>query len=351
MPSTRLVLAALASIPIATALFVALRRRPTSSAWISRRIARPHSALDCAALHAEPARIRLASGRSLSYAMYGPPSAQRTVLFIHGLPGSRLPATPDLLALAGDTRVICVDRPGYGFSDPDAHGTPASFANDAVELLAALDRPGTTENVHAVGYSLGGPYAIALATLFPSRVSQLTLLAPAGFVSPPGNAMQALGSVNRTAHMLVGNGLGFLLKCAWTLGASMMCDPELYFTGQMLPSLSQADQSLFKQDVRMLALWESTTAESFRQGIQGPLKDAEVGFGVRQGMESAKWGFRVGPLDVPVRMVWGDQDNLVSRAQVEHMFGCLTDNGRRKGELVIAPGLGHFGILARGYWL
>lgn len=363
----RIAVAALAAIPVSLFLYLKLRTKPTSEAWIARR--QLQAANTCtASLHDEPPRISLPSGRRLAYSIYGSPSATRTVLFLHGLPGSRLPPIRDLVETSSgsatlklkDVRVVCVDRPGYGYSTHDPERTPASFARDLDALLTALDEKEgkavtTAERpmmkVDVVGYSLGGPHALAFATLFPNRVNKLTLLSPSGFVAPPADAVDGISPVNLGAHRLVGNGLGFLLKFVWNVGASIMCDPEAYFTGQMIPALGEADRKLFEADPTSVALWESSTGEAFRSGIDGPLRDILTLFGVKHGTEAEKWGFQVRGIDVPTKFVWGDNDNLVSRKQVEYLYECLSKDSKAEHEMVILPGLGHFGILAMEHWL
>jgi alpha-beta hydrolase superfamily lysophospholipase len=66
----------------------------------------------------EDRRIRLADGRVVSFADYGP-AADMAVLWCHGGPGSRLePAHLAAQAAQAGLRIIGIDRPGYGLSAP-----------------------------------------------------------------------------------------------------------------------------------------------------------------------------------------------------------------------------------------
>jgi pimeloyl-ACP methyl ester carboxylesterase len=111
--------------------------------------------------------IRLADGRGLSY----DDTADRAgapVVYLHGCPDCRLTRHPDdgVAARAG-VRLIAVDRPGYGASDPDSDGDENTLADDVVALADALD----IDRFAVLGWSAGGPAALALAARHPSRVA------------------------------------------------------------------------------------------------------------------------------------------------------------------------------------
>ncbi len=102
----------------------------------------------------------------------GPP-----LLLIHGLAGNLRHYTYGLVdKLAGQYRVIAVDRPGAGWSvrSPGASATLSAQADVMAALIDALqlDRP------VVVGHSLGGGIALALAQGHPEKVAGLALVAP-----------------------------------------------------------------------------------------------------------------------------------------------------------------------------
>jgi|SRR5690242_1576069 len=84
----------------------------------------------------------LSSGRTLGYADYGDPRG-RVILYQHGLPGSRIEAARyHELGKELGVRVIAVDRPGYGLSDPGEgykEGTVRQWAVDVGELVEGLE--------------------------------------------------------------------------------------------------------------------------------------------------------------------------------------------------------------------
>ncbi|MFC4541087.1 alpha/beta hydrolase [Halosolutus amylolyticus] len=111
--------------------------------------------------------ITVVDDRTVAYATYGDPDGAPLV-FHHGCPGSsRLGALLGEPARKRGVRVIAPSRPGYGRSDPDPDGTPATWAADCEALVKALG----LESVAVAGFSGGGPYALAAADRLSERVT------------------------------------------------------------------------------------------------------------------------------------------------------------------------------------
>ena len=66
---------------------------------------------------------------------------------------------------------ITVDRSGWGRSDPRADLTWLGWVDDFAALADHLELPPCP----VIGWSMGGPYALACAYRFPERVSDLGL--------------------------------------------------------------------------------------------------------------------------------------------------------------------------------
>lgn len=213
--------------PSLLALYLITRKPPSSAKWVAEA--------ERTGGFRPPHLFALKDGRLLAYNEYGPDNASRTIVFIHGAPGCRLPPVPDFEAacLTHNVKVVIVDRPGFGLSTADPAGTPSSFADDLEFFLGELHgtfRKSTAEerelvragsrsladySVEVVGFSLGSPYAIVYATKYPDRVEKLVLLAPSGFYSPPENAIKGLPFTMRLCHWLVANKLGSILELLW----------------------------------------------------------------------------------------------------------------------------------------
>jgi pimeloyl-ACP methyl ester carboxylesterase len=99
------------------------------------------------------------------------------VVMIHGLGGNVMHFTYALAdKLAGDFRVILVDRPGCGYSErPD--GASAGLTAQAATLAKFMRRLDVKRPL-LVGHSLGGALSLAIALDHPDCAGALALIAP-----------------------------------------------------------------------------------------------------------------------------------------------------------------------------
>lgn len=101
----------------------------------------------------------------------------RPVVLIHGLGGQLRNFDYGVIdSLAGEFRVIAVDRPGSGYST----GVSAARSNvraQAAIIAAFIERLGL-ERPLIVGHSLGGAIALALAVDHADKISGIVALAP-----------------------------------------------------------------------------------------------------------------------------------------------------------------------------
>lgn len=110
-----------------------------------------------------------------------------TVVLLPGWGGSVIDLNRLRGELAGGFRVVAVDLPGSGLSQPQPrHYAPTYYLDDARLLLGLLDDLGVGM-AHLVGFSDGGEEALLMAALRPSRVlSVLTWGAAGQVVASPG---------------------------------------------------------------------------------------------------------------------------------------------------------------------
>lgn len=102
----------------------------------------------------------------------------RPVVCIHGLTSNlRVFSYAMEPLLAPRFRVLCIDRPGSGYSHRDS-AAEADFAEQARMIVALLDQLGIEEPI-LVGHSLGGAICLRMALDYPERIGGLALLAPA----------------------------------------------------------------------------------------------------------------------------------------------------------------------------
>src|SRR5262252_5487282 len=126
--------------------------------------------------------LTLRDGRTLAYLEVGSATGA-PVFHFHGHGSSRLEA----LALAdaaerAQLRLIALDRPGIGYSDPKPGDRLLDWPSDVAE---AADQLGIVRFA-VQGMSAGGPYALACAHALPDRVSACSLVSA---VPPPGIAL------------------------------------------------------------------------------------------------------------------------------------------------------------------
>ncbi|WP_240336665.1 alpha/beta fold hydrolase [Tropicibacter sp. Alg240-R139] len=94
------------------------------------------------------------------------------LVLIHGSSGSTRDTSFTLApALTDRYRVILLDRPGHGYSDPLPKGHE-TIGDQALFLSAAAARLGAEKPI-VMGQSYGGAVALAWAVLFPNRLSAL----------------------------------------------------------------------------------------------------------------------------------------------------------------------------------
>ncbi|WP_205695586.1 alpha/beta fold hydrolase [Conexibacter sp. SYSU D00693] len=118
------------------------------------------------------------AGRRIAYATFGAHDGV-PVFYLHGAIGSPLTCSPGL----GDAiealglRLVAVQRPGFGRSDPQPGRTLADHAHDLATVADVLG----IERFGVLGVSAGGPYAVACAHVLGDR---LTAAAAVSSLSP-----------------------------------------------------------------------------------------------------------------------------------------------------------------------
>jgi pimeloyl-ACP methyl ester carboxylesterase len=102
-------------------------------------------------------------------------------VFVHGSFGWGLDTFPEQRALAGEYRIVLVDRRGFGGSRwAEAEGWPA----DMHDLATLLDEIGPA---HLVGQSYGAVVVLLTAGLRPERVLSLIAIEPPAFEVASGD--------------------------------------------------------------------------------------------------------------------------------------------------------------------
>lgn len=99
------------------------------------------------------------------------------IVLIHGLNGAASNFSYRMMdGLSQNHRVVAIDRPGSGYSDPIAC-QDAVLPTEARFVAELMQKLGITR-AKIVGHSLGGAIALQLALDYPEMVSELKLLSP-----------------------------------------------------------------------------------------------------------------------------------------------------------------------------
>jgi pimeloyl-ACP methyl ester carboxylesterase len=217
--------------------------------------------------------LRLRDGRTVAYDEVGAADG-KPLLYFHGGGDSRLTRHPDdAIAQELGVRLIAIDRPGCGRSDFAPRRTLVEWVADVEQLADAVD----VERFVVLGWSAGGPHALACARVLRDRVERAVVVGglpePHGFSHLPRD-LQLTFFLARRDPRLVTRALA-----VWGLrrppsAGDPVCDPA-YAAGRV---------------------------EAFRQGSRGLACELH--------MLARPWGFRPEEIRVPVSLWYGERDRV-----------------------------------------
>ncbi|UEM21238.1 alpha/beta hydrolase [Skermanella mucosa] len=265
--------------------------------------------------------IHLPDGRRLGYAEYGDPEAP-PVIYCHGFPSCRL--EPGMVEISG-IRLVALDRPGYGLSDPKPGRRLVDWPAD---VAAAADALGI-ERFAVAGVSGGAPYAAACAALLRGRVTGLALICG---IAPPNMGWEAGGAA---AQLMILDRLPGSAALAAALGRRLVLglrSASLLRTLLRFGRLPDADRRVLAGRVGIHVL--DSFREALRNGPQGALDDARI--------FAQPWDFTVEDISVPTVIWHGDLDNQVPVAAAE-VYARLISHA----QLCIKDGEGHFSLVVQ----
>lgn len=242
--------------------------------------------------------VSMADGRQLEVLVEGSPNEQ--VLFFHsGTPSAAVPYPK--LSEAAASRSLCLvtaSRPGYGES---AAARGRSVADVATDVAAVLDSLGADRFV-TLGWSGGGPHALACAALLPERCTAAAVLA--GVAPYPAAGLdwfEGMGpeNIEEFEAALVGEEpLTTYLDAAREFLAHVTGNQVGEAMGGLIAPVDAA---------ALTGEFADFVAASFRhavlRGIAG-WRDDDLAF-------VSPWGFELSEISVPVAVWQGGQDRMV----------------------------------------
>ena len=270
--------------------------------------------------------VTLRDGRRLGFAEYSDRGG-RPVFFFHGAGGSRLEGPADEGALENQSiRLIAMDRPGHGLSDPCPDRTLLDWPADVVELADHLG----IERFYVLGWSSGGPYALACAYRLPERVAAAAIICG---VAPPERPHPYRGMPLPSRALLFGErNFSPLVTLMRRMSRSMiMGDPQE--AGRKAASFFQpADQALIKTAEEQARLGRDLQ-EGYRQGWEGPVRDDIL--------VSRAWGFALEEITVRIDIWAGEADQMVPLDHAHYQHARLPQS-----RLSVWPQQGHLTLLS-----
>ncbi len=273
----------------------------------------------------------LADGSTLQYLIdEGAPATAGLLVFHHGTPGAG-PLDPKLVApaRAAGLQLVELVRPGYGGSTR----VPGRTVADVARMTAVLADHLGHDRFVTLGWSGGGPHALATAAVLPDRC--------AGALSLAGIAPYDADGLDYLAGMGDDNIEEF--------GAAVESEAALQaFLEAALPSLTDVtgDQvidaiaSLLPEVDRSFLTGETADrmAETFRwavaSGIWGWFDD-DIAF-------VQPWGFDVDAIRVPVQVWQGSDDLMVPFAHGQWLAAHVPG-----ATAVLVQGEGHLSMVER----
>jgi pimeloyl-ACP methyl ester carboxylesterase len=255
--------------------------------------------------------VQRPGGRVLTWVEHGDP-AGKPILYFHGTPGCAAEAV--VVAKAADqhgARIVAINRPGLAGSSFQADRTVLDWPEEAAAVADAIG----VEHLPVLGYSGGGPYALACGAMRPDRFPLLGVVAGAGpYEGRTSLARMSVSDRGMTLLALHAPPLGRVALRAVGLGASIA--PGLGVRSWM-SELPPADQRVLQNAEIPARDALFFVVDAMRHGAHGALQDYRL--------LSRPWGFDAGAIGVAVRWWHGCDDETVPFAEVEALTASIPD--------------------------
>ena len=279
----------------------------TTHLMASRREARAHCS------HPPTGQFVVVDGVRMHAEVLG--DGGQTVVLIHGSSGNLRDFTHGLApVLAERYRVIAVDRPGLGWSDPAPDNELLETQARLIQAVAAhfgADKPADKPIV--LGQSYGGAVALCWATLMPDHLSAVV---PVSAVTHPWDT--GLGAYYRLLSSALGQWAVIPMITAYVSDAKVQAEIDKTFRPQPAPD-GYANHF--------------GTHFTIRRGPlrQNALQRRQLLWQIEALSE------RYGEISVPIELVHGDADPIVShRIHSERLAA-----QHPEAHLTTLPGVGH----------
>jgi len=227
----------------------------------------------------------LPDGRNLGWAEWGPETGT-PVLFCPGA------ATSRFLGFGGDVvdelgvRLISVDRPGLGASDPAPGRTFADWTRD-IEQFALLKK---LSSMAVVAYSQGAPFGLACTES--GIVTALAIVCGTDELAHPSFADELTPDMQRIVAHIAADPAG--------AEAFFRGFPGADFMSEMILRMNGSEDLVVYTEPTFEHAFRRAMTEAFSQGAAGYARDCLLAMG--------RWPFNLGAIRVPVDIWYGALD-------------------------------------------
>jgi pimeloyl-ACP methyl ester carboxylesterase len=269
--------------------------------------------------------IVLKDERRLGFAEYGDASGN-AVFHFNGSGGSRLEHPSDLSILTDlGIRYISTDRPGHGISDPRPDRRLLDWPDDVEQLADHLG----ISTFHVIGWSAGGPHALACAYKLPDRISAGALISG---LAPPDrpNPYEGLPLTLKTL-MIIARRVPPIVYPFRRLIYNMIQGDSEKAGARLMSSFPPEDQKAIEESGSANWLIEDFK-EGYRQGWHGPAQDDIL--------INTSWGFGLEEINTRFDVWQGEIDKNVPLNQGEYQNELLPNSRLR-----VLPGQAHLYLL------
>jgi pimeloyl-ACP methyl ester carboxylesterase len=254
--------------------------------------------------------LRARSGRQIGFAIFGDPEARFSVFYFHGFGSSRLEARlGHATALQRNVRLVALDRPGFGLTDPLSEPAIRHVADDVASVADALG----IGRFALLGVSTGGPYALATAARLTERVTGVGLIS-----SPaPYRASGGARDMDLRARLI----LIWLPRFApFALGPiyerlSRMSDRDPQSLLRMVAALLPSSERRAFTSPEIAEVFMDASYEAFRSGTAGAIAEHRL--------LARDWDFDVSAVRAPVWLWHGEADSTSPPAMARWLAASL----------------------------
>lgn len=267
----------------------------------------------------------LENGNSLLWTEFGAPTGQ-AVFYFHGIPGSYLEAeSADAVARKLNIRLITPKRPGYGDS-ANQERVPLIDWPDVISQLADKLK---LQCFSVLGFSGGGPYALACADKLNNRVMHVSLVSSLAPFDTP-EMQEHLNPDFKPLYQLSVTDV----NSARTAASQLASSPSALIDA-LTAAMPNCDKQVFAQE-HIHSHYEKNLAHSIHNGVEGIINDL-------QNM-TLPWQFDLKNISQPVDVWHGYEDKNAGLPIAEY----LADNIKLSSKHFL-KNCGHYFLFGNWY--